>query len=97
MNILLDIFILLFSQNFLMTVFLSLLSSTKASSAIFLKINGQGVKNIINDTFRYIPSQVFVNGKLNETCKKSCYLDNIGDAKMILIILIIEFIVIMLH
>ena len=79
MNILLDIFILLFSQNFLMTVFLSLLSPTKASSAIFLKIKGQGVKNIINNNFGYDPSQVFVNGKSNETCKKSCYLDNIGD------------------
>ena len=76
MIILFDIFIYLFNQNLLLTVFFSLLSSTQARSVIYLNIKGKGVQNIINNTFKYNPSEVHVNGNLNKTCNKSCYLNN---------------------
>ena len=76
MAILLDIFTLLVNQYFLLMVFLPLFSTIKAKSEIYLKIKGQGEKNIINNTFYLSPSKVYINGIFNETCNKSCYLDN---------------------
>ena len=64
----------LFNQNLLLTAFFSLLSSTHARSVIYLDIKGKGVQNIINNTFKYNPSEVYVKGNLNSTCTKSCYL-----------------------
>ena len=74
MIILFDIFIFLFNQNLLLIAFFSLLSSTQARSVIYLNIKGKGVQNIINNTFKYNPSAVYVKGNLNSTCTKSCYL-----------------------
>ena len=76
MIILSDIFTLLVKQYFLLMIFLSLFSPTKAASEINLKIIGQGEKNIINNTFYLAPSKVLINGIFNETCNKSCCLDN---------------------
>ena len=42
---------------------------------ISLIIMEKGNKNIINDNFYLEPSQVKVNGIYNESCKKTCYLD----------------------
>ena len=42
-------------------------------SEIHLIINGNGEENIFNDDFQYEPSEVIVNGYLNNLCHKTCY------------------------
>ena len=43
-------------------------------SEIQLVIIGKGEKNILNNGFKYNPSEVYINGIRNESCNKVCYL-----------------------
>ena len=85
MNILLGIFTILFNQYILLTLLLSLFSSTQSNYVIYLKIKGPGEKNIINNSFRYTPSQILINGELKGSYQKSCILDNNGYNNVTLI------------
>ena len=43
-------------------------------SEIHLIIEGSGDQNILNDQFTVDPSEVFLNGIKNDSCKKKCFL-----------------------
>ena len=45
-------------------------------SEIHLIIQGNGNQNFLNDNFQFEPSEVFVNGYKNDSCKKICYFSN---------------------
>ena len=44
------------------------------ASEVHLKIKGIGNQNILNSNFEYYPSEVLVNGYINHTCNKTCFL-----------------------
>ena len=64
-----------FNLSFII-IFLILLINSKEQLEISLVINGNGTQNLIYEDFYLDPSEVFVNGELNSSCKKSCYFEN---------------------
>ena len=48
--------------------------SNNYDSEIHLITQGKGTQNILNNAFEFDPSEVIVNGYLNNSCKKTCYL-----------------------
>ena len=44
------------------------------NSKIHLIIKGKGLQKLLSDDFKGEPSEVFVNGLKDNSCKKSCYL-----------------------
>ena len=54
--------------------------SNNYDSEIHLITQGKGTQNILNNAFEFDPSEVIVNGYLNNSCKKTCYLtDDINN------------------
>ena len=57
-------------------IFLLLFINSKEQLEINLVINGNATQNLIYEDFYLDPSEVFINGELNSSCKKSCYFEN---------------------
>ena len=45
-------------------------------SEIKLVVKGNGLQYFLNDTFYLDPSEIIINGIVNTSCKKYCYLEN---------------------
>ena len=60
----------------LIIIFLILFINSKEQLEINLVINGNATQNLIYEDFYLDPSEVFINGELNSSCKKSCYFEN---------------------
>ena len=44
------------------------------NNEVYIVIKGKGIQNLLSNQFNYDPSAVFVNGKRDNSCKKSCNL-----------------------
>ena len=75
-------FPLLYIQIFILLKFVkpnlinseNLIRINNYDSEIHLIINGTGNQSIINKSFQYSPYEVIVNGYVNNTCNKTCFL-----------------------
>ena len=69
--------IIIFRLYFLIILlYFNFISSVLTRSEIYLTIEGKGNQSILNDTFYKEPSQVLVEGKGDNSCKKTCNLIN---------------------
>ena len=53
-------------------------------SEIHLVIRGNGTQNLLSDKSNIIPSKVYVNGVIDSSCNKTCYLE--GNKNSIILI-----------
>ena len=68
----------MYSQSILNLIILILCSFSieqEIISEINLVIEGNGKQKILSDSFSIKPSQVIINGLINDTCYKTCYLE----------------------
>ena len=69
--------IIIFRLYFLIILlYFNFISSVLTRSEIYLTIEGKGNQSILNDIFYKEPSQVLVEGKGDNSCKKTCDLIN---------------------
>ena len=63
-------------KHFLIAIYLFPLLISYERLEISLIINSNGNMDILNDTFKFNPSEVIVNGIPKDSCSKTCYLEN---------------------
>ena len=63
-------------KHFLIALYLFPILISYERLEISLIINSNGNTDILNNTFKFNPSEVIVNGIPRDSCSKTCYLEN---------------------